>query len=221
MQRRYTHHLSLNKCIHQTEIMGSTASVPISHNDYQSPDGNNLAASLPYKYEYIIHDAEIIPNKSELRNHLRSGIFLNQGKHASYNCFMLFPRDLNIAWDENKKDYGKFDTSILNPGVKYEVVFLVMFKNCAYGWEEPVNLKLVHSGSETQLRKEYLDARKLQWMEVQVGEFETPPQPADERYVRFSLFDFKSQVSRFSYESQESHWRRGLLIKGVIIRPKK
>ncbi|XP_026437656.1 protein PHLOEM PROTEIN 2-LIKE A1-like isoform X2 [Papaver somniferum] len=156
--------------------------------------------------------------------------------NSGYNCFMLFPRDLAITWAEDKQYWqwssmkesstscemaievaellnvcwlevnGKLDISKLNPGVKYEVVFVVMLKNSAYGWEKPVNLRLVHSGSQTQLRKEDLQKKpKSQWIEVQIGEFQTPPQPADDKQgkeIQFSLFECENQ-----------NWKRGLVIK--------
>ncbi|KAI3906702.1 hypothetical protein MKW92_011500 [Papaver armeniacum] len=230
--------------------MGGTASVSILHNDPQCPANNKPAAPLPHNYECIIQDADMNINQSELHRHLRSGIFLNQKKqkywidNSGYNCFMLFPRDLAITWAQNNQYWhwssmkessasgemaievaelldvcwlevnGKLDTSKLNPGVKYEIVFVVMLKNSAYGWEEPVNLRLVHSGSQTQLRKEDLQQKpKSQWIEVQAGEFQAPPQPADDKQgkeIQFSLF-----------ECENGNWKRGLVIKGVIVRPKK
>ncbi|KAI3906704.1 hypothetical protein MKW92_011502 [Papaver armeniacum] len=231
--------------------MRGSASVSTSHNDPQRPanDNNKLAAVVPYKYEYIIQDADMNIHQSELHSHLSSGIFLNQKKQkywidsSGYNCFMLFPRDLAISWSENNRYWhwssmkessasgemaievaelltvcwlevnGKLDASKLNPGVKYEIVFVVMLKNSAYGWEIPVNLRLVHSGSQTQLRKEDLQQKpKSQWIEVQVGEFQAPPQPADdkqEKEIQFSLFEC------------ENSWKHGLVIKGVIVRAKK
>ncbi|KAM7524677.1 hypothetical protein LguiA_014579 [Lonicera macranthoides] len=47
---------------------------------------------------------------------------------------------LNVCWlDIN----GKFDTSKLTPGTLYEVVFVVMLRIISYGWEFPVNLRLI------------------------------------------------------------------------------
>ncbi|KAI3873939.1 hypothetical protein MKW98_001588 [Papaver atlanticum] len=223
MQRnQLQHHLCLSKCRHQTDIMGGSASVSISHNDHQCPANNKPAAPLPHNYECIIQDADMNINQSELHPVQKYWI-----DNSGYNCFMLFPRDLAISWAENNKYWhwssmkessascemaievaellnvcwlevnGKLDISKLNPGVKYEIVFVVMLKNSAYGWEAPVNLRLP----------------KSQWIEVQVGEFQAPPQLADDKQrkeIQFSLF-----------ECENGNWKGGLVIKGVIVRPKK
>ncbi|KAI3860066.1 hypothetical protein MKW92_029464 [Papaver armeniacum] len=117
---------------------------------------------------------------------------------------------LNVCWLEAN---GKLDISKLTPGVKYDILFVVMLKNSAYGWEAPVNLRLVHPDGKTQQRKENLQVKpKSQWIELHVGEFQTPPQPDDkqEKEIQFSLFEY-----------EDGKWKRGLVIKGVIVRPKK
>ncbi|RZC53317.1 hypothetical protein C5167_012170 [Papaver somniferum] len=159
------------------------------------------------------------------------------------NCFMLFPRSLAITWAEDKRYWhwpfvkesstsdemaievaellnvcwleanGKLDISKLTPGVKYDILFVVMLKNSAYGWEAPVNLRLVHPDGKIQQREENLQVKpKSQWIELHVGEFPTPPQPDDkqEKEIQFSLFEY-----------EDGKWKRGLVIKGVILRPKK
>ncbi|KAI3873943.1 hypothetical protein MKW98_001592 [Papaver atlanticum] len=159
-------------------------------------------------------------------------------ENSGCNCFMLFPRNLAIIWAENKQYWnwpsmkfgemaievaelvnvcwlevnGKFDTRKLSPGVKYEILFVVMLKNSACGWGTPVNLRLVHPCGKTQHRKENLQLKpKSQWIELQVGEFQTSPQLSDcEKEIQFSLF-----------ECENGNWKGGLVIKGVIIRPKK
>ncbi|MCL7036153.1 hypothetical protein MKW94_012082 [Papaver nudicaule] len=213
------------------------------------PANSKPAALLPHKYECIIQDADMNISQSELHRHLSSGIFLHQKKqkywteNSGYNCFMLFPRNLAITWAENQCYWhwpsvkesstsdetaievaelmnvcwlevnGKLDISKLTPGVKYEILFVVMLKNSAYGWEAPVNLRLVHPDGKIQQRKENLQIKpKLEWIELHVGEFQTPPQPDDkqEKEIQFSL-----------YEYEDGNWKRGLIIKGVIVRPKK
>ncbi|KAI3906707.1 hypothetical protein MKW92_011505 [Papaver armeniacum] len=151
---------------------------------------------------------------------------------------MLFPRNLAIIWAENKQYWnwpsmkfgemaievaelvnvcwlevnGKFDTTKLSPGVKYEILFVVMLKPSACGWGTPVNLRLVHPCGKTQHRRENLQLKpKSQWIELQVGEFQTSPQLSDcKKEIQFSLF-----------ECENGNWKGGLVIKGVIIRPKK
>ncbi|RZC89621.1 hypothetical protein C5167_027163 [Papaver somniferum] len=109
---------------------------------------------------------------------------------------------VNVCWLEVN---GKFDTTKLSPGVKYEILFVVMLKTSACGWGTPVNLRLVHSCGKTQHHKENLQLKpKSQWIELQVGEFQTPPQPSDckqEKEIQFSLF-----------ECEKGNWKGGLVI---------
>ncbi|KAE8709068.1 Protein PHLOEM PROTEIN 2-LIKE A1 [Hibiscus syriacus] len=89
------------------------------------------------------------------------------------NCLMLFARDLSITWAEDNRFWhwshqtesasdvvtevaelvqvcwlelvGKFHVSKLSPGTMYQVVFIVMLRDEAYGWEVPVNFRLLSS----------------------------------------------------------------------------
>ncbi|KAI3965816.1 hypothetical protein MKX01_010773 [Papaver californicum] len=218
---------------------------PVNKN---SNNNNKLAALLPHKYDCIIQDEDMNINQSELHSHLSSGILLNQKKqkywidNSGYNCFMLFPRSLAITWAEDNQFWhwpsmkesstsdemaievaellnvcwlevnGKLDISKLTPGVKYDILFVVMLKNSAYGWEAPVNLRLVHPGGKTQRKEKLQPKPQSQWIELHVGEFQTPPHPDDKqaKEIQFSLFEY-----------EDGNWKRGLVIKGVIIRPKR
>ncbi|PWA69710.1 phloem protein 2-A1 [Artemisia annua] len=92
-------------------------------------------------------------------------------KASNGNCFMVFARDLSVTWGEDSRYWcwpninketsevvldvaellnvcwldvnGKFEISKLTPGIKYEVVFVVMMKDSAYGWGVPINFSLV------------------------------------------------------------------------------
>ncbi|MCL7045428.1 hypothetical protein MKW94_013252 [Papaver nudicaule] len=174
----------------------------------------------------------------ELEARRRSGIFSNQNKEKCWidssgrNCFMLFPRSFEITWGNNTRYWtwlsiiepsasgdrdikvpelvkvcwlhvqGNLDMSKLSPGVIYEVVFVVMFREDSYGWDIPVDLWL----------KVNLETKpKSQWIEIHVGDFETPQQPGDqEQEVNFILL-----------EQEKLNWKKGLVIEGAIIRPKK
>ncbi|OVA11830.1 Phloem protein 2-like [Macleaya cordata] len=116
---------------------------------------------------------------------------------------------LNVCWLEV---YGKLDISYLSPGVKYEVVFLLMLKDHSYGWDVPVNLRLVFPNGATQHQhKVNLQTRpRSQWVELHVGEFQTPPNKQEKAEIQFSMFEYEG-----------GQWKRGLVIKGVIIQPKK
>ncbi|KAF8408628.1 hypothetical protein HHK36_004691 [Tetracentron sinense] len=159
-------------------------------------------------------------------------------KNSGYNCFMLFARDLSITWAEDEQYWhwhdpteitsadvfvdvaevlnvcwlevhGKFNMKNLSQGIKYEVVFVVMLKNLAYGWEVPVNLRLALPDGNKQERKErLLDMPRGEWVELRVGEFHTSHDRVG-----------KMQFTMFEYEGGK--WKRGLVIKGASIRPKK
>lgn len=104
--------------------------------------------------------------------------------------------------------HGKFQTWKLSPGVNYEVAFVVMLKEKARGWEVPVYLRLSLPNGKIQEHKEYL-MKKIegQWMEIPVGKFYNEAGGGGGE-IEFSL-----------YEYEGGQWKRGLVIKGAIIRP--
>ncbi|XP_074568712.1 protein PHLOEM PROTEIN 2-LIKE A1-like [Curcuma longa] len=154
---------------------------------------------------------------------------------SKIHCFALFARDLSITWGDDQRYWqwtvskgaedsefetavlkavcwldisGKFDTSNLTPKVKYEVVFAVMMSRDSYGWGIPVTLRIKFPDERIEQRKESLeDKPKGQWIELKVCEFVTPQKPNGE--VEISLFE------------HGGHWKNGLIVKGVLIRPKK
>lgn len=113
---------------------------------------------------------------------------------------------LKVCWLEV---HGKFETAKLSPGVMYEVAFVVMMmEDPAHRWEVPVNLKLALPDGNTQERKENLSLKpKGQWIEIPVGRFRTSSESIGE--IEFSLFEY-----------EDGNWKRGLVVKGVIIQPK-
>ena len=103
---------------------------------------------------------------------------------------------LKVCWLEV---HGKFEIAKLSPGVMYEVAFVVMMKDPAYGWEVPVNLKLALPDGNTQERKENLREKpKGQWIEIPVGQFRTTSENIGE--IEFSLFEYEGRK-----------WKRGLV----------
>ncbi|KAG9131225.1 hypothetical protein Leryth_006080 [Lithospermum erythrorhizon] len=163
---------------------------------------------------------------------------------SSRNCFMLYANDLKITWGEDRrywhwpllKDqessevstfqaaellavcwleiHGKFETFKLSPGTRYEVVFVVMIKDKALGWNIPVNLRLTLPDKTIQQHKETLmEKQRGRWIEIPVGDFVTSPHqngsipPAGD--MEFSMYEFEGGL-----------WKTGLVIKGVCIRPK-
>uniref|UniRef100_A0A1J3IUM9 Protein PHLOEM PROTEIN 2-LIKE A8 n=1 Tax=Noccaea caerulescens TaxID=107243 RepID=A0A1J3IUM9_NOCCA len=107
---------------------------------------------------------------------------------------------------------GNFHTRNLTPGTKYEVVFLMNLEETAFGWEEPVTLKLkltARDGTES-LQERILrldDYIGENWVDIQVGEFEVPPKN-DAAKMFFSLHQYVTDDRK-----------NGLIVKGAAIRP--
>nr|KYP76379.1 Protein PHLOEM PROTEIN 2-LIKE A1 [Cajanus cajan] len=149
---------------------------------------------------------------------------------------MLYARALSITWAENpiywkwvqQKEAsgtmtelaelkrvcwleveGKFDTTKLSPGILYQVSFIVMLKNGANeGWEIPINVRLEIPGGKKQEHKEnLLEKSRESWVEIPVGEF-----VASEKDV--------GEMKIFMYEYEGGMWKTGLIIKGIVIKPK-
>lgn len=103
---------------------------------------------------------------------------------------------------------GKFETKKLSPRTLYEVAFEIMLKDPSYGWEVPVNVRLTLPDGNKQEHKENLMKKpRGEWIEIPVGEFVTSPENTGE--IEFSIYEFEG-----------GKWKRGLVIKGVAIRPK-
>ncbi|KAL2494071.1 Protein PHLOEM PROTEIN 2-LIKE A1 [Forsythia ovata] len=202
--------------------------------------------SLPHNCDNILKDADSPTDKSstnKLYDQLCAGVFLNQKrkkywveKESKSNCFMLFAQDLFITWSDDIRFWqwplfkessdewfavaelqnvcwlevhGKFDTANLSPGILYEVVFVVMLKDTAYGWEVPVNFRLTLPDGSTQQHKEKLmEKPKGQWIEIPAGELKT------------SAHQNVGEMEASLYEYDGGKWKKGLLVKGVVIRPK-
>ncbi|KAL3726178.1 hypothetical protein ACJRO7_031122 [Eucalyptus globulus] len=153
------------------------------------------------------------------------------------NCFLLLAKRLSIIWIEDKKYWdwineaekcysgevdipvakllnvcwlkisGTFKTITLSPKTTYEVAFVVKRSVNSSGWNAPVNLNLTLPDKSTQGRIENLSVKpKGEWMDIPVGTFMTTPENVGE-------------IS-FSFSETGDHWKSGLLIKGVVLRPK-
>ncbi|XP_065852490.1 protein PHLOEM PROTEIN 2-LIKE A1-like [Euphorbia lathyris] len=156
-------------------------------------------------------------------------------KKSNANCFFLYARDLSITWSEDNRFWhwhnlsetsnvtvevadlmnvcwlevhGNFETIKLTPNVLYEVAFVLMLKDPAYGLEDPVNFRLTLPNGNKQLHKENLLTKpRGQWIEIPAGEFVTSPENVGE-----------IEISMFEYEGGK--WKKGLTLKGLTIRPK-
>lgn len=113
----------------------------------------------------------------------------------------------NVCWlDVN----GNFDTTVLTPQSKYEVVYVVKLEDTAYGWERPVNLKLTLPSNRERPQERSVSLKAhigKWWVDIPAGEFKMTPENAGE--ISFSL-----------YETVSGSWKKGLFVKGVEIRPK-
>ncbi|KAF3450036.1 hypothetical protein FNV43_RR06115 [Rhamnella rubrinervis] len=153
----------------------------------------------------------------------------------SNNCFMLYSKELSITWVEDQRYWrwvnlketsnelievaellnvcwlevsGKFNTSKLSPGTLYEVAFVIMLKDPAYGWQVPVNIKLVFpDGTRQESKVNLMEKVRGQWIKIPAGEFQTPVRKQGE--IEFSMMETKG-----------GEWKKGLVVKGVTIQPK-
>ncbi|XP_059431283.1 protein PHLOEM PROTEIN 2-LIKE A1-like [Corylus avellana] len=98
---------------------------------------------------------------------------------------------------------GNLDISELST----EVVYVVKLTEGASGWELPIQLKLAFPDGRVQVRQvSLLEKPRKQWIELNVGNFQRKKGELGE--VRFLICE------------HGGHWKRGLIIKGAVIRPK-
>ncbi|CAN6570768.1 hypothetical protein ACFX13_025537 [Malus domestica] len=156
-------------------------------------------------------------------------------KNSGYKCMMLYARSLAITWggppywvwncyketgDDNievakltgVRDLdvqGRFKMSELSPGVVYEIAYIVKLTNGASGWELPVTLKITlpgQGGREKKRQYSLLEKPRGVWMELVGGSFQSMARETGE-----VIFDF------YNHDTPS---KSGLIIKGIIIRPK-
>jgi hypothetical protein len=102
---------------------------------------------------------------------------------------------------------GNLDISDLSTEVVYEIVYVVKLTEGASGWELPIQLILAHPDGRLQVRKvSLLEKPRRQWIELNVGNFQRK----------------KGELGEVGFRICEhgGHWKRGLIIKGAVIRPK-
>ncbi|CAI9284400.1 unnamed protein product [Lactuca saligna] len=191
--------------------------------------------------EDLLKNADAVIDKSPMEP-LYAGVFFNQNRKKYWidkatfgNCFMVFARDFSVAWGSDKRYWdwpsiketsevfidvaellqvswlsvgSKFDTANLTVGMNYEVVFVMMLKEDSDGWSAPVTFRLdLPNGNKQQHEESLLKKPRLQWFEIQVGEFMV--EPKNDGIIKFMLG-----------ETNSGGWKRGLVVKGVVIRPK-
>lgn len=101
---------------------------------------------------------------------------------------------------------GKLKMSDLTAGITYKIVYVVKLTESSSGWELPMNLRLSVPGKNVQERQvSFLNQPKGQWTELNMG----------------NVFAEGGETGEINFDIYEhgGHWKTGLIIKGVIIRP--
>ncbi|KAJ0081720.1 hypothetical protein Patl1_11886 [Pistacia atlantica] len=150
----------------------SSQEVQVSHTKSQDVEEKTNGIKLPHNYEAILKEADSPIDKSspnKIKDQLYSGKYWVNNESGS-NSFMLFARDLSVTWGDDQRYWKwtslketsdvfvdvaellnvcwleikvRFETTKLTPRALYEVLFVIMLKEGAYGWDAPVNLRLV------------------------------------------------------------------------------
>ncbi|KAJ0082605.1 hypothetical protein Patl1_11879 [Pistacia atlantica] len=215
----------------------SSQEVQVSHTKSQDVVEKTNGIKLPHNYEAILKEADSPINKSspnKIKDQLYSGKYW-VNKESGSNCFMLFARDLSVIWGDDQRYWKwtslketsdvfvdvaellnvcwleikvRFETTKLTPRALYKVMFVIMLKEVAYGWDAPVNLRLLLPNGIKIEHKENLKMKpRNQWIEIPVGEFRTLPERAGEMEISM-------------YEIEDENWKKGLVIKGIVITAK-
>ncbi|KAJ0082921.1 hypothetical protein Patl1_11877 [Pistacia atlantica] len=215
----------------------SSQEVQVSHTKSQDVVEKTNGVKLPHNYEAILKEADSPIDKSspnKIKDQLYSGKYW-VNKESGSNCFMLFARDLSVIWGDDQRYWKwtslketsdvfvdvaellnvcwleikvRFETTKLTPRALYKVVFVIMLKEVAYGWDAPVNLRLLLPNGIKIEHKENLKMKpRNQWIEIPVGEFRTLPERAGEMEISM-------------YEIEDLNWKKGLVIKGIVITAK-
>ncbi|XP_050261926.1 uncharacterized protein PHLOEM PROTEIN 2-LIKE A4-like isoform X1 [Quercus robur] len=218
------------------------------NSEADSLEGKEITATRgtkpPLNFLAILNDANITIHASspvELCDQLYKGVFIEPktlmyyvDKMLNKNCFIVFARKLHITWIENSSYWkwtkeedicdeysedievavllgvcwleikGEIPTIDLSPWTVYEVVFVVKMLNM---WNYSATLTLILPHSKKVIHDENLREKPVgKWFEIQVGEFKMSPENVGE--ISFQLGEFSS------------NWKRGLVLKCAIIRPK-
>lgn len=108
---------------------------------------------------------------------------------------------------------GKFDTAALTPETLYEVVFVVKIKEDADGLESIALRLIIPNKSSKDVTVNLMNVTEREkWIEVLVGEFFTSS--------AFKRKQKRKEIEIFLYETENLNCKQGLVIKGIVIRPK-
>ncbi|KAK4746371.1 hypothetical protein SAY87_012683 [Trapa incisa] len=111
---------------------------------------------------------------------------------------------IDVCWFDIR---GKYDLSELDPETTYEVMFMIMIKaDRSDGWDLPVKLQLVlPDGSKQEGELNLCEQPRDEWLMIPVGEI-----TRNSGTVEFSM-----------NETDCNRWKSGVVVKGVLIQPKK
>ncbi|XP_008799900.2 uncharacterized protein PHLOEM PROTEIN 2-LIKE A4-like [Phoenix dactylifera] len=150
-------------------------------------------------------------------------------KASNFSSFMIYARELKITWEHDPRYWrwlwleedlkvevaellkvcwlevhGSLPMSLLNPGHKYDVMFVIMMKD-ASGFDPKATFKLELPDGEVKQQKMSLKAlASKEWVMVKAGDFVAK----GEGEIKFSMLDY-----------EELNWKTGLIICGVQIKP--
>ncbi|XP_038893562.1 lectin-like [Benincasa hispida] len=183
------------------------------------------------------------PTFVPLFDQLLDGVSFNQGTRkfrlnqpTNSNRVFILPKALSIAWvndtrywkwiivTDNRNEveapqliqvswfdiHGSVKASWLSSRVVYLVAFLVMLTEDASGWNHHVNLTIKKPNGCTVETKVSLEGKpKGEFFEVWAGDF-----------ILDNCGCGDSGVVEFGMYEHGGHWKRGLIVKGVVIRSK-
>uniref|UniRef100_A0A6N2N8F8 F-box domain-containing protein n=1 Tax=Salix viminalis TaxID=40686 RepID=A0A6N2N8F8_SALVM len=200
-----------------------------------SPDGSRLLASAASKKELYFSLCE---NPVLVDNGRKS---FSLEKKSGKKCCRLSARDLLITWGDTPEYWtwnsdpasrfpevaelisvcwleirAKINTSMLSPTTLHTAYLVLKFSRDTYCYgldDQPVEVAMKLDGEESCTRTVSWNAERRRgqergdgWLEIELGEFFTKEGKDEELEIR--VFD------------GSSHWKRGLIVEGIEIRPK-
>ncbi|XP_024460479.1 putative F-box protein PP2-B12 isoform X2 [Populus trichocarpa] len=204
-----------------------------------SPDGSRLMASAASKKELYFSLCE---NPVLVGNGRKS---FSLEKKSGKKCYRLSARDLLITWGDSPEYWtwnsdptsrfpevaelisvcwleisGKINTSMLSPATLYTAYLVLKLSIDIHNYgldDQPVAVAMKLDGEESYTRTVSWSAERRRgqvprnergdgWLEIELGEFFTKEGKDGELGIR--VFD------------GTTHWKRGLIVEGIEIRPK-
>ncbi|MEX6631772.1 PP2 domain-containing protein, partial [Providencia rettgeri] len=181
------------------------------------------------------------PSYDELYAQVSSGIIFNNKKYkldkkTNSNWWWIYPRALSIAWVSDARYWKwinfteagekwdvpeliqvswfdvrvKISSPILSSRVVYVIYFIVKILPGASGWEVPVTLELKRpNGCKIESKLILNSLKRGEWVEIAAGDLS----------VDNCSCESGGEIEVGLYQ-HDGRWKKGLIIKGVEIRPK-